>query len=152
MSSGFAELKPSVTNPPHTPPHPLHRHTSLLVILQPLSPPPGVYSDTGKLAEVWGKWCRSLRPNGREVFKMTFPQLMPDTFSRGKKKCKWAWPERGDWLFERPVGRGLDFNQGHPAAAAIRAPHTQTDTDTHVFIILHISFHLFAWSLQGLYQ
>lgn len=30
-----------------------------------------------------------VKAEGWKVFKMTFPQLMPDTFTRGKRKCKW---------------------------------------------------------------
>lgn len=100
----------SLVSPPYKPP-----------CYPPASPPPpGVYSDTGKLAEVWEKCCRSLRPDGREVFKMTFPQLMPDTFTRGKKKNA---NEYGRVGLRGLRDRGLDFNQGHPATA-IRAPHT----------------------------
>ncbi len=98
--------------------------------LPPSQPPPGVYSDTGKLAEVREKWCRSLRPDGREVFKMTFPQLMPDTFSRGKGGGKKKNANERGRVGRRGVWEacgigGLDFNQGHPATA-IRASHTHT--------------------------
>lgn len=125
MESGFTESKLAVTSIQATLLFP-SRHPHPAPTLPP-SPLLGVYSDTGKLAEVWEKWCWSLRPGGGEVFKMTFPQLMPDTFSRGKKKCKWAQPGGQAGVFERPAGRGLGFNQGHPATA-IRASHTHTHT------------------------
>lgn len=131
MESGFTESKLAVTSIQATLLFSSRHH--------PPSPHPSSRTVTGRLFRHGGnwqrceeKWCRSLRPGGGEVFKMTFPQLMPDTFSRGKKKMQMSaagWAGRGGL-------RGLQAG----AWALIKVTRQQQLehlTHTHVFIIPH---------------
>lgn len=112
---------------PVSPPYKLPYSLSLSLLPPSTTHPPSRSAiQQWEIGRVVRKVVLVVKPASWEVFKMTFPQLMPDTFSRGREggKCKWACA-RWEWAAGclcGPVGLGLDSNQGHPATA-IRASH-----------------------------
>lgn len=73
----------------------------------------------------------------REVFKMTFPQLMPDTFSRGKKWKKNA-NERG-WVGE--LGGGVVIEDLRAGAWTLIKVTQQEQLEHLSLSLLHIYAH-----------